>query len=361
MASKYVGKVYALIRPDSQDYQSPAAHLKQSLQSRELNISLEKVVPLDHDLTQENFGLETPALYRQLESDATHIIHCAWTVNFTIPLSAFEPQLLGLHRLLAFTAQTSQNARLVFCSSIAVAQSATEPAKVASAPMPSLEDCSSMGYGQSKLVAERVVESAVKRGVNATVLRIGQIIPGRSRGTKLWNPNEAVPLMVRSASKGSACALPLLDSAGDACSWIEADTLADTILQLAGIERNERTTDAIQPERELVYNVVNPHEFSWNDELLPALRRAGLEFDTVSWQEWLERLESSTEDVSVSPSRKLLGFWSKQIQRKDPLTFDTTAAEAASSALTQALRVVDENFIEKILAAWKQHGTLNML
>lgn len=361
MASSNVGKVYAFIRPGSQDGQSPTARLEHSLQSRELNISLEKVVPLYHDLTQENFGLETQTLYNKLESDATHVIHCAWTVNFTIPLSAFEPQLLGLHKLLEFAAHTTQNARLVFCSSVGVAQSVKELAKVASAPMPSLEDCSSMGYGQSKLVAERIVESAVKSGTNATVLRIGQIIPGRNCGTKLWNPNEAVPLMIRSASKDSAGALPVLDAARDACSWIEADTLADTIVQLAGIERNERVTDGVQPGRQLVYNVVNPREFSWNNDLLPALLCAGLQFDTVSWQEWLERLNSSTEDVSINPSRKLLGFWSKQTQRKDPLIFDTVAAEAASSALSKALRVMDDNFIEKIVSAWKQHGILAKL
>ena len=358
MASSSVSKVYAFIRPGNQDGQTPVARLERSLQHKGLNISLNNVVSLYHDLTQKNFGLETPALYNKLKSDATHIIHCAWSVNFAIPLSAFEPQLLGLSNLLAFAVHTAQNARLMFCSSIGVAQSTKEPARIASAPIPSLDNCSPTGYAQSKLVGECIVESAVRSGANATVLRIGQIIPGRYRGTKLWNPTEAIPLMIRSASKDSAGALPVMDTGRNACSWIEADTLADTILQLAGIERSERVTGPVPPERKLVYNLVNPREFSWNNELLPALRSAGLEFDTVSWQEWLERLESSTEDVSVNPSRKLLGFWSKQTQREDRLTFDTAAAEGASSALNGALRVVDYNFIGQIVDAWKQHGTL---
>ena len=353
--------MYAVIRPGNPNGQSPADRLEHSLHSRELKISLKKVVALYHDLTQENLGLKTPALYNQLKSDVTQIIHCAWSVNFAIPLSAFEPQLLGLHRLLAFAANTAQNARLVFCSSVGVAQSAKDPARIASAPIPSLDDCPSMGYAQSKLVGERIVESAVRSGANATVLRIGQIIPGRHRGKKLWNPTEAVPLMIRSASKDSAGALPVLDTVRDACSWIEADTLADTILELAGIEDNGRVMDPVQAEGELVYNVVNPREFSWNNELLPALRGAGLEFETIPWQEWLQRLASSTADVHVNPSRKLLGYWSKQSQREHALTFDTAATEAASSALRGAFRVVDDNFIEQIVDAWKRHGTLAKL
>lgn len=353
--------MYAFIRPGNQDIQPPAARLERSLQSKGLDVSLKNVVPLYHDLTQTNFGLKSPALYDQLKSEVTHIIHCAWSVNFAIPLSAFEPQLLGLHNLLAFTAKSAHNVRLVFCSSIGVAQSTKVPARIASAPIPSHDHCSPTGYAQSKLVGEYIVESAVRSGANATVLRIGQIIPGRHRGTKLWNPTEAIPLTIQSASKISAGALPTMDPGRDACSWFEADTLADTILQLAGIVPSELGTESSSPKGELVYNLVNPREFSWNNDLLPALRHAGLEFDIVSWEKWLARLESSTDDLKINPSRKLLGFWSNQTPRKDRLTFDTGPAEAASSALNSAVRVVDANFIDQIVDAWKQnwHGNGN--
>jgi nucleoside-diphosphate-sugar epimerase len=324
--------------------------LESSLRSKGFNIPLDKVIPLCNDITQENLGLETTALYETMKSEVTHIIHCAWAVNFAIHLPAFEPQLLGLHNLLAFSVQTDRNARLLFCSSIGVAQSTEGPATIASAPISSFDNCSPMGYSQSKLVGERIIESAARNGASATVLRIGQIIPGRRRGTKLWNPTEAFPLIIRSASKDSVGSLPVLDTGRDTCDWIEADTLADTILQLAGIGHTTNLT-------QLIYNLVNPSVFSWKDELLPILQRAGLEFDTVPWQEWLEKLGSSVEDVSVNPSRKLLGFWLKQTQREGRLTFDTTAAEADSLALRGAMRAVDGGFIEQIIEAWKQHET----
>lgn len=332
--------------------QNPVSRLEKSLQNKDFNLSLTKVVPLYHDITQDNFGLDTPALYKMIGSEVTQIIHCAWSVNFAIPLAAFEPQLLGLHNLLAFALQTLCSARLMFCSSVGVAQSTKGLTVIPSAPIHSPENCGQMGYAQSKLIGEGIVESSVRSGAKATILRIGQVIPGRRRGTRLWNPTEAVPLMIRSAGKGSTGSLPILSAGRDACDWIEADTLADTILELAGICS---VTDSVSQEGALVYNLVNPRTFSWMDDLVPALHYAGLSFDTVPWEEWLDRLESSTVDTKINPSRKLLSFWRNQVQRRQGLRFDTADAEAFSSALRGASRAVDGDLIEDIVKAWKQN------
>jgi len=205
-----------------------------------------------------------------------------------------------------------------------------------------------MGYSQSKFVGERIVEAASKAGANASILRIGQIIPGRRRGAKLWNPSEAVPLLIRSANNKSMGALPRMDSGRDRCSWIEADTLADSILELAGIGHEAAC-------KSLVYNLVNPYSFSWEEELLPALKGASLQFDIVGWEEWLGRLEGSTEDSKVNPSRKLLGFWRKQIKWDGELVFDTKAAREGSKAFGEARRVVDDGFLGEIVGAWRKY------
>lgn len=337
------------MRPGGKN-ETPEVRLESSFQSKGFDAALDKVIPLYADITQESFGLKATELYDTMKTEVTHIIHCAWAVNFAIPLPAFEPQLLGLHHLLAFCIQSARNPRLLFCSSVGVVQAIKGPATIASAPITSFDNCSSLGYSQSKLVGEHVVEGAAKNGANAAVLRIGQIIPGRRRGSRLWNPSEALPLLIRSASKDSVGALPVLDTGRDGCDWIEADTLADTILQLAGIGHVANLSQR-------VYNLVNPRMLSWKGDLLPALQRAGLEFETVPWQVWLERLESSTEDAIANPSRKLLGFWLKQTQRDGQVTFDTTAAEADSLALRGAVRAVDGDFVEQLVEAWRQHDT----
>ncbi|KAG6126433.1 putative NRPS-like protein biosynthetic cluster [Claviceps purpurea] len=367
IASKRVHKIYALIRPHHRvpDAAVASSQLAAALQDKGFaDLPLDKVICIHHDLTKaDNLGIEPPHLYEALKKEATHIIHCAWAVNFTIGLPAFEPQIAGLHNLLSLCMQSKNQVCLQFCSSIGVAQAIQGPVVIPSSAMPSLDTGGDLGYAQSKLVGERIIESAVKNhGLSAMVLRIGQIVPGRRRGAKLWNPSEAIPLMIRAAmqGKGSIESLPILCPGRDVCDWIEADTLADTVVQLAGLDAVEgddadscgggsgRDRDSV------FYNLVNPRAFSWKNDLLPALRDAGLVFDTLSWQDWLDRLASSTDELSLNPSKKLLGFWTKQTQREGPLRFDTTVSEAASPAFRQSLRVLDGGFIGQIVDAWRR-------
>lgn len=56
---------------------------------------------------------------------------------------------------------------------------------------------SNTGYARSKLVAERIVGKAIRKGARAKILRIGQIV-GDGRSFE-WNEEEATPLIVRSA------------------------------------------------------------------------------------------------------------------------------------------------------------------
>jgi thioester reductase-like protein len=346
--SRNVRKIFAFMRPGGNAEQTASDRLDSSLRSKGFDIPLKKVIPLYSDVAQENFGLDA-ALFNSMKSQVTHVIHCAWTVNFAINLAAFESQILGLYNLLTFSMQTDRSAHVLFCSSIGTAQATKCPARIASAPIPSFDNCSAMGYSQSKLVGERITEVAAKAGANATVLRIGQIIPGRRRDVKLWNPSEAVPLMIRSASSASIGALPLMDAARDSCDWIEADTLADSILQIAGIGQEIA-------RQSLVYNLVNPHSFSWRHDFLPALKRVGLQFDILTWQEWIERLEASSDDARANPSKKLLDFWQKQTPREGELVFETDAAEADSSAFRAACRLTDGDLLGQVVTAWEEHA-----
>lgn len=326
------------------------------MKAKDFDFPLDKVVALSSSLEEKQFGLDA-LTFETLQKETSDIIHCAWPVNFAMPLSAFEPQVAGLHSLITLSLQTKQHSQLLFCSSVGVAQSVRGPATIASAPMPSLEDATPTGYGQSKLVSERIVQAAAAAGADATIMRIGQIVPGRSRGTKLWNTNEAVPLMIQSSNKNSAGALPILGPGRDACSWLQADTLADAILDIAGISdsvtESSGRNNGQDKDKQLVYNLVNPRVFSWMNEFIPALRLAGLEFDLVPWTEWLRRLEMSTEDAAVNPSRKLFDFWAGQPERQDELTFDVSQSVRQSPALRAASIVVECDFVKHLVKAWR--------
>lgn len=357
VSCRNVAKVYCFVRTVRQGTQSADLRLIASLKAKDFDFPLEKVVSLSANLEDKDFGLDASTLDR-LRKETTDIIHCAWPVNFAMPLSAFESQVAGLHSLINLGLQTRQRSQLLFCSSVGVAQSVRGTAKIASAPMPSLEDAAPTGYGQSKLVSERIVQAAAAAGADVTILRIGQIVPGRFRGTKLWNTNEAVPLMIQSSNKNSAGALPILGPGRDACSWLQADTLADAILDIAGFsdavpEENGHGSEHGK-EKKLVYNLVNPRIFSWMNDFIPALRLAGLEFDLVPWTVWLQRLETSTDDAAVNPSRKLFDIWSRQPERQHELTFDVSESVRRSPALRAASTAVEGNFVKQLVNAWRE-------
>lgn len=157
------------------------------------------------------------------------MIHAAWPVNFQLSLSAFEPQLQGLHNLLNLAALQSHSAapaHFYFCSSVAVALATPAPAVIPEAPVSNLSQALPSGYARSKLVAERIVAAAAETaGVPATILRIGQVVGDTQAG--IWNDTEAWPLIIRSAR--TLGVLPRLDVvcigvAASLCHWSNRET-----------------------------------------------------------------------------------------------------------------------------------------
>lgn len=212
------------------------------------------------------------------------------------------------------------------------------------------------GYARSKLVAEHVLQNAVERnGADTTILRIGQIVPSERTGSRLWNPSEMIPLMVRSAL--STGALPDVPAKGgsDMCSWIKTDVLVRTVMEIAGLVHGDSGVKEEERIGRLVYNIVHPRPLSWKSEFLQALREAGLNFEVVGWEEWLQRLERSEGDVEKNPSRKLLDFWKNQTRgdRKTDVVFETDFAENKSETLRNAGAVVAATYVTHLLEAWQ--------
>lgn len=106
---------------------------------------------------------------------------------------------------------------------------------------------------------------------------------------------------------------------------------------------------------QLVYNLVHPRPFSWKDDFLPALTAAGLDFEVVDRKTWLEKLKTSEKDIKKNPSRKLLAFWEAQGTNEGgkELKFETGAAEAKSEAMRRMGKLVDEEYVSKLLHTWR--------
>jgi thioester reductase-like protein len=289
-----VKRVFCLVRTRSLD-EIALARLAGTLETnckKELIESAKITVMLAY-LSKPDFALSRSD-YTMLQTATTHIIHCAWPVNFALPLSSFAPQLASLQNILAFSLSvlSPAPAHVLFCSSIGAGMGTPPPAIIPDAQL-KLSQASPTGYARSKLVAEHVIGIAVERsGAKATIMRIGQIVPSRSQGSQLWNPSEAIPLMIRSSMVLGV--LPDRPGSGDQCTWLEVDVVAKAVLDLCNFRRGTIN-------QQLVYNLVHPIPFSWRDEFLPALRTAGLAFETVSYDDWLAQLAQSSHNVKDNP------------------------------------------------------------
>lgn len=279
-------------------------------------------------------------------------------MNFIIPVQAFVPQLESLHNLLALSLATASPTRLLFTSSIGAAIGTTLSQKIAMIPESPVESPTHVpatGYGRSKLIGERMVEAAVfSSSARATVLRLGQIAPSLNLGSHLWNPNESIPLMVRSSLTTGV--LPNRMSGGaNTCSWLAVDTVSKAVLEIGHLCGRENEVAGREPS--IVYNIVHPRPFSWGNDFLPALKAAGLVFEPVDYRAWLEKLKVSEQRVEKNPSRKLLELWDERggatAEERGEMQFVTTQAETESAALRNAGGYVEKKMVKALVDAWR--------
>ncbi|KJR86710.1 NRPS-like enzyme [Sporothrix schenckii 1099-18] len=326
--------------------------------------------------------------YSGLVADTTTIIHAAWPVHFGLSASSFEPHIAGLRNLLQLSLQVPSRkpARVLFASSISTAFNIPRPdngdtAVVAEAPLASLSDASEgLGYAASKLIGERICEAAAREGANVAVLRIGQITGDTDRG--IWNDREAVPLLVRSALELKA--LPRLDGQQGRCEWIPVDVVAAACIEIATTMKDASATTPrrnsadgplqssdvkakaqADTAKARYYNINTPHVVSWNEEVLPAFKAAGLDFESVSLDEWLAKLRARGDELGSGsdsdaiakrlPALKLADYYERNYggtPESANLRFSITKARRDSPSLAACPDMADSQLVGKYLKSW---------
>lgn len=328
-----VSEVCCLVRAGSDE--SAQHRVIRSMQDRAVYHTLSlsarrKIKCFKSDFSKSKLDL-SEKLYETLCQKITTLIHCAWSVNFNKSLSSFEADCIAgaCHlMILCLSAQRPTPASFNFCSSVStVARTPTE--NVPEALPESFAYAQGMGYAQSKLVTENLVaKAAAETGMQARVLRIGQIVADTTHG--IWNDTEAIPLMLQAAT--TIGSIPKLD---EAPRWLPVNTVATTIVDIS-----------LSSTSQAVLNVVNPQTFHWTRDLIPCLHSAGLSFDEVGQREWIRRLRASNPDPSENPTIKLLEFFASKydndaVKRKS-MSYTTKAAEALSPALASTPQLSQE-------------------
>ncbi|EFW99074.1 nonribosomal peptide synthetase-like protein [Grosmannia clavigera kw1407] len=350
----HVTKIFCLVRASSQ----PAAkeRVYATLAAKGLPAltqdAQDKVVCLPADLSQKTLGLDDDIL-AQLRRRLTTVVHAAWAVNFNLGVRSFEGHhIRGTYNLLNTCLRVEgAPARLFFCSSISAGAGTPIPGTVAETYIENLAHAQPMGYARSKVVTEHIIKAAAAQtGMAARVLRLGQIVGDADEG--IWNTTEAIPLMLRSAL--TIGALPALS---ETPSWMPVDKMARAVMELSGLSGSRGP----EPDKSLVYQVQNRRLFDWTEELLPALRAAGLPFKTVPQREWVELLRASDADPTRNPTIKLIDFFSEKYDNDRPgrsgLVFETDRTERASKTMEDGFDIIGSGLLDKMVAWWKTQWT----
>ncbi|KAI9065203.1 acetyl-CoA synthetase-like protein [Trametes sanguinea] len=345
-----VERIYAFNRKDSdalgrQRVQFRARGLDESL------LDSPKFKMIEAVLHEPGFGLE-PALLDEVRHSVMHILHNAWKVDFKLAIQTFELDIQGTRNLvdLAISSPYRQAPTIVFVSSIGVFTNYKGAVPAPEAPLDDPVSPFGSGYGESKWVAEHVLQNAAKRGgVHAVVVRLGQVCGNR---VGHWNEKEWFPTLVKSA-QFQRC---LPDIEGNV-TWVPGYEGAQAFTQM-------------RHSAEPFLHLVHPTPVPWHAIIAPIAEELGVPL--VTYDEWRFLLRKSMRDagsadeevelMKANPAVRLVDFFegTKMVPEREPMGtvyLSTEKATQVSAALAN-LPPLDAARAKAWLAAWKRSGFL---
>ncbi|CAE6440754.1 unnamed protein product [Rhizoctonia solani] len=304
LESDRVEKVWAMNRKSTKGNRERETS---SFEDKLLDLSLlksEKLVFVDTDLEDPKLGLRNE-MYDEIRNEATIIIHNAWQVNFNLSLQSFEPSIRGARNLLdlAFhsTAPTGLP-RFAFASSISVAGFAGPGRQLSEVSVTPEMAATSIGYGQSKLVTEKLLESARNSGLPTCTVRLGQLTGDVKSGS--WSTTDWVPSLI-----GSSVSIGCLPGAVGTVSWLPLDVAAHSVIDTCA------NRDKDLP---LVIHTSHPRPVPWMhimDAFSASLAsRTNSQLPIVRFDEWNKRVVEAATSFKGSESDRYGRFPSTKIQ-----------------------------------------------
>ncbi|KAM5465132.1 putative secondary metabolism biosynthetic enzyme [Microsporum ferrugineum] len=300
------------------------------------------------DLANTQLGLPT-SIYNRLLKTVTHVIHTQWPVNFNWPLASFEPYICGVRNLIDFSFTSKHKSFILFVSSVSAVGSWEDVDSVPEEPVHNLNMASTMGYGQSKLISECILDRAARvSGVRSACCRIGIIAGPVERKLGMWNRHEYIPSIVISSAHLKT--FPGMFPSRDRVDWLPVDKLATILVEILTFSCASQQESS--QSRMLTYNVVNPHVVPWSKFASWAISLYSKEtkMRTCSFPEWTEALgQTSNEPVDPerNPAIKLLDFYREAGGlKKRPRMLACDKAARASKTLRE-VGAVNETWVRK--------------
>jgi thioester reductase-like protein len=184
--------------------------------------------------------------------------------------------------------------------------------------------------------------------VPVNIYRIGQISGDIQNG--IWNTNEMAAMMIY-AGAGQLRKMPNI---GQDINWIPVDICSASLVDLA---LKSSFDFSISPD-ERVYHLLNPHSITYQ-QYLNYLREAGLNFHTVSTQEFLDAILTTKDQTN--PLIKLSSFLEQIFSKKDSSKVSKyeTIKTVQRCSILKNCPPIDSNLIKLYLNYWNKSQLLN--
>jgi amino acid adenylation domain-containing protein/thioester reductase-like protein len=253
-----------------------------------------RLVCFPADLSTPGLGLQ-PGHLTQLSSTVDLVFHAAAQVNFLYPYEALRAANVGGTREVVRLA-APRRVPVHFLSTIAVLAGfgTAGVCHVAEDQPLAHADRLTMGYAESKWVAEKMLQNAAEYGVPVAVHRPYEITGDQQTGA--CNTETAICSLFHTiAETGLAPDIPL------PMNFVPVDYLAAAIVHIA---THHPTTDRI-------YHVTNPSPAGLAD-MLDRMRAAGHQITTLPYHQWVDEL---LRHVAANPTSPTAPFVSLCVDR----------------------------------------------
>ena len=292
----------------------------------------DRIVPVPGDLTRPRMGLDNDE-YRQLAEEIDLIFHCAASVNYAYPYSAAKPHTVGGTLEVLKFACTDVTKPIQYISSNGIFPGGDDTPYLENNDIDGFVDRMEGGYNQAEWVAERLVWSAVSRGLPVCIFRPGNI--GHHSGTGTVNPNDFLSLIIKACAR-LGCA-PL------APEWFFEMTPVDFLVKAI--------TNISDDPRHLgrVYNVVQQAPVP-ADQVFAYMENYGYVADRAQLGDWKSRLETmAARDDDMELKVLVRSLESVGPYVSDTSVYDISRFSEALSEIGLGMPAVDVDYVTKFL------------
>ncbi len=292
----------------------------------------DRIIPVPGDLTLPHMGLDDDR-FRELAETIDLIFHCAASVNYVYPYSVAKPHTVGGTLEVLKFACSGTPKPMQYISSNGVFPGGDDTPYLENNEIDDFLDRMEGGYNQAKWVAERLVWSAVSRGLPVCLYRPGNI--GHHSGTGTLNPNDFLSLIIK------ACAR--LGSAPSAPDWFFEMTPVDFLVSaVASISDNPEHLGR-------VYNVVQQQPVPAG-QVFARMESHGYVTGSVDLAEWKARLEAKADQEDDIELKLLVrSLDSVEGYLADTSAYDISKFTETLSEIGMTMPAVDAGYVTMFL------------